>query len=69
MTPQQADWLRSHKNYRAMHQAGGNTFFDKPGILHADGTFELREAGKNPRVTQGCFEVGILTVRQPAGQR
>jgi len=65
MTPQQADWLRQNKPYRALHPAPGGFRFVKKGILHGDGTFELREQGKSPRITQGCFEVGVLEEIKP----
>lgn len=67
MTPAQADWLRKNRHYRALHQAGGTSKFVKVGILHADGRFELKELGKRPSITEGCFEVGVLE-SSPPGQ-
>ena len=63
MSPEQAKWLASNRKYRAAHQAAGNTRFAGRGILHADGTFSPIVRGQMPRVTQGCFEVGILQIR------
>lgn len=65
MTPQQANWLTGNKPFRAAHQPAGNTRFARRGILHADGRYELIVRGKPPRITQGCFEVGVLEMRDP----
>jgi hypothetical protein len=66
MSPEQAKWLSSNKRYRAAHTVGGNTRFAQRGILHADGKYEPFVRGKPQRITQGCFEVGVLEVRDPA---
>jgi hypothetical protein len=65
MTGAQKNWLDSNKPYRAVFKAAGFSKWTKRGILHADGKFELIERGKTPRITQGCFEVGVLTNEIP----
>lgn len=66
MTGEQASWLQEHKRegYRAVGRPGGNSRYIKVGILHADGTFEPKPRVGRPRVTAGCFEVGILEVTE-----
>ena len=64
MTGEQATWLAKNKPYRAVGRPGGNSHYVKVGILHADGTFELKPRVGRPRVTPGCFEVGILEVTE-----
>lgn len=66
MTGEQAHWLSSNKKFRAVHQTGGNTRFAQRGILHADGTHQPIVRGRPPRITEGCFEVGVLEIRDPA---
>jgi hypothetical protein len=67
MTGAQAAWLQKNRRYRAIHQIGGNTRFAERGILHEDGTYEPTVRGRVPRITQGCFEVGVLEIREPHG--
>lgn len=64
MTGPQADWLRKNRNYRVVATVAGNAHYVNVGILHADGTFELTARDVQPRVTPGCFEVGVLAVLQ-----
>jgi len=62
MTKEQKSWLDTNRarGYRVLSRAGGDSRFVKTGILHADGTFEQRIPGVPVRITQGCFEVGVL---------
>jgi hypothetical protein len=60
MTGPQSDWLRKHKPYAPIGRAPGGHVYARRGILHEDGTFELDAPGKQRRITQGCFEVGVL---------
>jgi hypothetical protein len=70
MTGPQADWLRSHKPYTptSTRPPGGHVYARR-GILHEDGTFDLDAPGKNRRITQGCFEVGVLEEAQNLERR
>jgi hypothetical protein len=65
MTPAQTAWLAKNKSYSAVNYG---TRFERVGILHADGTFELRERGKIPRITVGAFEVGVKAVARQSGE-
>lgn len=62
MTGEQADWLRSHRaeGYRPLGNTPGGARWIKVGMLHADGTFELRQGRARPSVRVGSFEVGVL---------
>ena len=64
MTSEQAEWLRTHRaeGYRALGMAPGNARWIKVGMLHPDGTFELRLGQARPAVRVGSFEVGVLEV-------
>jgi hypothetical protein len=65
MTGPQADWLRKNKPYTPVSKfPPGGHVYAKRGILHEDGTFDLDTAGKPRRITQGCFEVGVLQESQ-----
>lgn len=64
MTREQSAWLAKNRSYTVVNHG---TRFVKVGLLHADGTFDLRVKGKIPRVTQGCFEVGVREDRNRSG--
>lgn len=68
MTGAQAEWLRSHKEFRALGQRPGlGARYVDVGMLHADGTFEPHPRGRRPNVKPGSFEVGKLEVKPVAG--
>ena len=70
MTGDQASWLQKNKPYQALpsRPASGTTYI-KRGMLHADGTFELAQKGVRPKITQGCFEVGVRAEAQDLERR
>jgi hypothetical protein len=60
MTPEQASWLRTNKQYRAVPtNRGGVRYIDRK-ILHADGTTDAIMFNRYPPIRQGSFEVGII---------
>ena len=70
MTGEQSDWLRSHKPYTpTSNRTPGGYIYARRGILHEDGTFDLDAPGKQRRITQGCFEVGVLEQSQDLARR
>lgn len=61
MTPQQAEWLRKNKHYRAVPTVrGGNAKYVDRGLLQPDGTFAPIIAGRIPPAQIGSFEVGVI---------
>jgi hypothetical protein len=62
MTAAQARWLAQNKPYRPLNVTAGASRYVKVGVLHEDGAFELKARGERPRITPGCFEVGVLEV-------
>ena len=70
MTREQADWLGKNKPYRALGQPPGfGARYVKVGMLHPDGTFELRVRGQRSTVREGSFEVGVLEVNPNPGMQ
>jgi len=68
MTGPQADWLRKHPQYRAVGNTPSQHRWTQRGMLAADGVFTPIAGGQRPRVTEGAFEVGVLT-KDPAFER
>lgn len=62
MTSEQANWLREHRaeGYQAIGKTPGGCRWVRTGMLHADGTFELKLGRARPAIRVGSFEVGIL---------
>jgi hypothetical protein len=68
VTEAQKLWLDKNRarGYGPVGRISGNAVYRDRGILHADGTFDLTARGARPtRITDGCFEVGILEVPEP----
>jgi hypothetical protein len=64
MTGEQKSWLDAHRaeGYRALGNTPGGARWVKVGMLHADGTFELKLGRARPAIRVGSFEVGVLEV-------
>lgn len=64
MTGEQKTWLDAHRaeGYRPLGTTPGGGRWVKIGMLHADGTFELKVGTKRPSVRMGSFEVGVLEI-------
>lgn len=62
MTGEQKKWLDDHRHegYRPLGVAPGGGRWVKTGMLHADGTFELKLGRARPAIRQGSFEVGVM---------
>jgi hypothetical protein len=71
MTAEQAKWLNEHRaeGYRALGVAPGGSQWVKVGMLHADGTFELKLGRARPAIRVGSFEVGVLESTQAPQMR
>ena len=69
MTGDQANWLKRNRTYSPVstRPPSGHSY-QKRGILHADGKFDLI-VGANRPITQGCIEVGVLTQTQDLQRR
>jgi len=65
LTPQQKKWLDDNRaqGYRPLGVAPGGAQWVRTGMLHPDGTFELRQGRARPAVQAGSFEVGVLQHR------
>ncbi|MGH7714987.1 MAG: hypothetical protein ACREML_03215 [Vulcanimicrobiaceae bacterium] len=59
MTGAQKLWLDAHKR-EGWQTTGVNQSFARRGMLHADGSFDPINRMSRPKVTPGCFEVGLL---------
>ena len=69
MTGEQATWLRSHRaeGYTPIGTTPSGASWAKRGMLHPDGTFELKVQGQRPAIHEGSFEVGVLQLANPPG--
>lgn len=62
MTGEQKKWLDDNRvhGYRPLGATPGGGRWVNVGMLHADGTFELKLGRARPTVKPGSFEVGVL---------